>query len=790
MLEEHRFEHVLKSFRVRRGKEWTQEEMARQLGVTRRTYVRWENGEGLPLANDLKRIAALFQLNDTDTDALFRAASQAAPVRQNLPFARNPFFTGRQTLLSRLELLFEHNERIDLTQPVSVSGLGGIGKTQLALEYAHRCSPHLYRYVLWVNASDKASLEASYLSLARLLQLPEQQEREMELIVQAVKCWLEEHASWLLILDNADDLEMACSALPTRPRGHILLTTRSQIVGHLATRLLVEALSPQEGLLFLLRRSGILPPRTQPESLPADLRHEADALVELLGGHPLALDQAGAYLEETGESSIQTRGASFAEYRQLYQQQRRVLLQRRGSLGGEHPETVATTLEICLQKACELHPHCAEVLAFCALLHPDTIPEELLSEKSGLNLDLLQFNEVMGALRRYSLIKRDSEKKVLSLHRLVQVVIKDRMDQEELRKWIECVVQAVNKAFPEVAFEEWSQCERYLPHALVCANWIEEHEAISLKHSAQLLSKAGSLLRERGKYEQSDPIMLGAIALHEQHPSAEHPDTARSLHSLANLYWHQNKYEQAEPLFQQALAIFEQYLGTEHLDTVMCLDDLGVLYRHQGKYEQAELLFQRVLSIREQRLGVSHPDTAKCLNNLAGLYYIQDKFEQTEPLLIRALAIREQQLGTDHPDTAKSLNNLAGLYYMQGKFEQAEPLYQRAYATWERQLGVDHPLTVAGLGNLAQLYQQLGKYEQAESSLQQALATWERLPTAAPTFMADALAGWAELARHQGKYEQAEALYRRALSICELHLGAEHPLMARVLRGLAELSEQ
>src|SRR5262249_51373559 len=150
---------------------------------------------------------------------------------------------------------------------------------QLALEYAHRCYPHVYRSVLWVHAENQATLEASYLSLARLLQLPEREEAEVDRVVQAVKSWLEEHTHWLLILDNVDDLELARSFLPTKPRGHILLTTRSQIVGHIAALFQVDALSPEEGLLFLFRRCGVLKPGTGLESLGSDLRREASILV-------------------------------------------------------------------------------------------------------------------------------------------------------------------------------------------------------------------------------------------------------------------------------------------------------------------------------------------------------------------------------------------------------------------------------------------------------------------------------------------------------------------------------
>jgi hypothetical protein len=196
-------------------------------------------------------------------------------------------------------------------------------------------------------------------------------------------------------------------------------------VGHLATLLSVDALSREEGLIFLLRRSGVLKSDTTLDHIEASLRHEAEELVKLLAGHPLAIDQAGAYIEETRDPQRSHTGRAFREYRQLYHQESHTLLKIRGSLGGQHPESVALTFEISLQKACQLYPRCADVLSFCALLHPDTISEEMLCQQMGL--DQFHFNETMRALRRYSLVKRDDEKKLLSVHRLVQAVIREKM---------------------------------------------------------------------------------------------------------------------------------------------------------------------------------------------------------------------------------------------------------------------------------------------------------------------------------------------------------------------------
>lgn len=408
---------------------------------------------------------SLTSLNHLPT--LFPAPAQEMVMLQNLPFPPNPFFIGREAELSLLSQLFEQSASIAITQPISISGLGGIGKTQLALEYAHRCYPGTYHCVFFVNAADKTTLEAGYLALSSLLQLPQKNARAVDCIVQAVKSWLEEHTHWLLILDNVDDLSLARSFLPTRPGGHILLTTRSQIVGQIATLVQVEAMSRQESLLFLLRRSGVLKSANKLDTVPSDTLAEAEVLVEMFAGHPLALDQAGAYIEETRNPEVSITGESFREYTQLYRLYRRHLLQNRGFLADEHPESVALTLEISMQKACQLHPSCADILAFCSFLHPDAISENLLCQETALNLPLLHFNEAIRALRRYSLIKRDTEKRVLSIHRLVQAVSRDAMDSQTVRLWTERVVRAVNAAFPKTEFEQWNKCEQVLPHVLV-----------------------------------------------------------------------------------------------------------------------------------------------------------------------------------------------------------------------------------------------------------------------------------------------------------------------------------
>jgi tetratricopeptide (TPR) repeat protein len=749
------------------------------------------------------------------------AATRPAVERPwNVPFGRNPFFTGRGQLLERLHAELSRSQRVALNQSYALSGLGGIGKTQTAIEYAYRYREE-YSAVFWVRAESRETLIADYVAIARLLSLPGADAQDQSLIVAATKRWLEQHEGWLLILDNADELTLLPDFLPTGGQGRLLLTTRAQATGKLAEALPVEKMERFEGIQLLLRRAKLLALGEPLDSVSAAVRTVAQQLVEELDGLPLALEQAAAYIEEIG--------CTPAEYLALFHRHRLALLKRPSTLSSEYPHTVASTWALSFAQVEQVSPAAAELLRVCAFLHPDAIPEAMLTEGARelgpmlepVATDSFLFNEAIQVLRRYSLIKRDPEMKVLNLHRLVQVVLKEQMDQAAKRHWAERTVRMVNAAFPEASFEAWTRCERYLPQVQACAELIEEHR-LSFPEAARLLHQAGVYLRERGiyeqaesflqcalsifeqvvgpespetgsvhndlarlyyyqgKYEQAEPLLKRALSLREQVLGSEHPETASTLNNLAWLYSRQSRYTQAEPLFQRALAIHEQTSGTRHSETATTLNGLGMVYLFQGKYEQAEPLLQRALAIHEQVLEPFDPEVAVSLNNLAMNYFYQARYEQADPLFQQALNIREQVLGPEHPDVAQSLDNLAALYRSQGKYTQAEPLQQRALSIYEQALGPEHPDTFIALYNLAQLYQSLRQYERAESLYQRALPHFERVFGPEHLRVGRGLHSLAQLYTVQGKYEQAEPLYQRALKIGEQTLGPEHPETARI----------
>ncbi|HJT55286.1 MAG TPA: FxSxx-COOH system tetratricopeptide repeat protein [Ktedonobacteraceae bacterium] len=711
---------------ARQGIGWTQAAIAEALEVSERTYKGWERGERVPDEYYRKKIAELFKLGTEDENRLYREAAHVPPKKHNLPFPQNPLFTGREALLDQVKEALNKSGSVALTQPVSISGLGGIGKTQLALEYAHRCfHEEVYRAVLWVSAADEATLVGDFVELAHTLELPEWIEQEQYKCVKAVKQWLEDHTNWLLLVDNADDLQLARSFFPEAGHGHILLTTRSQIIGNVAGEIIeIDKMEPAEGLLFLLRRTrryGRLPDKTAHEAIAANVRDAALQIVDLLGGHPLALDQAGAYIEDNPL-------VSFTDFIDLYHKKRHDVLSERGSLDeenkgkySEHPESVVVTFELCFAKAQERHPLATDILRFCAFLHPDAIPEELFQHDDGFKLDAKAFRKGIIALVRYSLLKINSHEKTASMHRLVQAVLIDAMLPDIQKQWRERVVRALSAAFPEADFENWKQCGRLVSHVLVCATWTEDELAQTVG-VAQLLRRAANYQDVRGQYSEAEALLKRVLSILERHLKVGHPFIMAALNDLAAVYTGQREIKQAEFLLKRVLSEHTRDEDAYLPSYILSIHNLASLYinyhKDPDKHKQAETLLLEEISVLEKSLGTP-PDTvmslqiARSLRALAVLYGKYDMYSQAEALLVRAISIFKKHLEATHPDIVSALRWLAWIYAGEGEYEQAETLFKHVLGIQEQTLGSTHPETQYTKSNYSIFLRHLGRHDEA-----------------------------------------------------------------------------
>ncbi len=784
---------------ARIGRNWRQRDLAEQLGTTIVTIKRWERGYQLPSTYFRIKLCALFgksaeelglyegELSASMTEEKVSESEQASLSSTEpeaiwmVPYLRNPHFTGRDDLLDQLaqELSLDLpgdtriTRRAILSQPRAVKGLGGIGKTQLAVEYAYRArEQERYTHTFWLNAASQEALLASFQALAEHLpNFAGKDEQDQRKLIAAILRWIEQCPQpWLLIVDNADELTLVQSYLPQQGLGSILFTTRASAVGWLAHPIEVEQMGLGEGTQFLLRR-------THQQSASDEECNEATNIVIALDGFPLALDQAGAYIEETG--------CSFGDYLQIYEQHRATLLAHRGKQATNYPNSVATTWSLSFEKIEQVHPAAAELLRLCAYLAPDHIPEELLI--NGANywpaalqeavVEPLRFNELLKALRAFSLVKRLTQERLLSLHRLVQVVQRDRMEPQQQRKWAERVVRAVNMLFPADPEEQvgtWPQCLRYLEQAQACDRLIQQYH-LQFPEAADLLNRAGVYLREHASYSLAEPLFQRALIIAEQQPGAQYLQVASSLNNLGILYKEQGKYAEAEPLYLRALYIREQVLGPNHLELAYNLNSLGLLYYDQGRYAEAETLLQRALSIREQALGPHHSWLVSSLNNLGILYMDQGRYAEAEPLYLRALHIGEQILGLHHPEITYPLNNLGELYYKLKQYKQAEPFLRRALSIREQALGLEHPAIATPLNLLANLFRDQGKYQQAEAFYQRSLSLRQQSLEQEHPDIAETLHDLAQLRERQQQFTEALSLYQQALSIREKALVSDHP---------------
>jgi tetratricopeptide (TPR) repeat protein/DNA-binding XRE family transcriptional regulator len=784
---------VLRTFRKRRH--LTQQQLAEVIGVHRSTLINWEQGDFLPGSKTLVlELARHLKLDDQETRQLLEASLTALAPHWLVPLPRNLFFTGREAILEALHTQLGVNHAIALTQSSALHGLGGIGKTQIALEYAYRHALE-YSAVFWIGAETDEQVISSLLRIAEVLQLPEQKDKDQQRVVTATQRWFSTHGQWLLIWDNVEDLAILDRFLPSVRSGAILITTRCQTLGTFARGLDLLPMEHEEGMLFLLRRAKVLAPEATHEQvrqlatrMPVQYR-AAEELLKTVGGLPLALDQTGAYLEATQ--------CGLSAYLELFRTRHAALLKQRGESSRDHPESVSTTFTLAITATAQRHPAVWDLLRVCALLQPDAIPEELFrqgGEHLGATLqavchDVLEWDRVVGIVCASSLLTRQSEGQTLSLHRLVQAVQLDTMTEAEQELWNKRTIEALDAVFPRILASSEDatrrQCNRLSSHTLLCLRRTGTTEK-SLSF-ASLASKMAEYLRECGQYAEAETFSQRALSIREQVLAPDHPDLAYSLNGLAIIYWYQGKYEQAEPLYQRAvdIVIKEQAPGPGYYDIASPLNNLANLYFQQGKYEQAETFYQRALHTREQVFGPAHPRLIYPLNGLANLYSVQGKYEQAEPLYLRAMHIGEQELGMEHPQVAYPITSLANLYTEQGKYKQAESLYQRALHIREQALDPNHPCIAESLYGLAYLFQEQDEYTEAGLHYQRALSIWEQALGQEHPYVASALHGLANLARSQGQDSEAEALYQRTLSIRKQHLDQQHPEIAETLHDLA-----
>jgi Domain of unknown function (DUF4062)/Tetratricopeptide repeat len=690
----------------------------------------------------------------------------AGPVLRLAP--RPAFLAGREELLAELDGRLAGDEGSG-PRTVALTGLGGAGKTSVALEYAHR---HLGEVaVAWqFPAEDPAVLAAEFGELAAQLGA------EGGDPVAAVHGVLAAStARWLLLFDNAPDRASVARFVPPAGAGRVLITSRNQIWPP-GQALDVPVLDPQVAAEFLVSRTG-----------DADRRAALDLAGEL-GGLPLALEQAAAYVQATGDI--------LAGYLASFRQRRADLLGRGEPTG--YPDTMATTWTLAFGDLQHSAPGAAGLLRLLAFCAPEAIPLRLLLQPrpdlagqlgeqvapvlAPLLEDPLAAGDAIAALRRYSLISPPADG-LVSVHQLVQAVTADQMPAELASQWRQAAAALIEAAIPaDTALPgTWSVCAALLPHA---------QAALDLTSSGMF--RIAQYLGDSGNYPAArDLFQLIADAYRQDDAyGAEHPGTLAARHELARLTGEAGDAAAARDQSAALLPVEERVLGPEHRDTLATRASLAYWTELAGDLAAARDQFAALLPVEERVLGPEHPDTLTVRANLARSTGRAGDAAAARDQYAALLPVRERVSGPAHPYTLGARGNLA---YWTGEAGDAAAARDQSAALLpveERVLGPEHPETLTVRGNLAALTGEAGEVAAARDQYAALLPVRERV--SGPEHP-ETLTVRAHLARWTGEAGDAAAArdqYAALLPVFERVLGPEHPTTLATRGNLAYWTER
>ena len=763
----------------------------------------------------------------------------------NLPYkSLGTLFKGRKDFLEQLhKTLGEaehrgHQRAAAITATATaatVYGLGGIGKTRAALEYAHRYADE-YTALLFVQADSPSGLQQNLASLCgpMVLDLAEKDARETEVQVAAVLDWLQRHPGWFLILDNVDTEEAATAVQALLARltraGQVVITSRLGNWEGAVETLALDVLSVEAAADFLLERTEGGSNKQGGRRKQPDDAAQARVLAVELGQLALALEQAGAY--------IVRYKSTFAGYLEEWRQRHERVLAWFDERTMQYPRSVAVTWQTSFDR---LNEPARRLLRLLSWLAPDPIPESLLeaaggpfatsthdlagngkipsgpqeasghdfsraenasnstralapeernsttSPESPISSAASDPRDALAELAAHSLVKRSDEEPFFSVHRLVQDVTRRTLPEADKLPTLKQALHWINNAFvgdPTDVYN-WPVLELLLPHARSVATSADKQGVAG--PTARLLNQAAQLLNARAQYRDAEPLFIRVLAIYEATHGDKHEALATSLNNLAGLFWDTNRLNEAEPLLRRALAIEEREFGPNHPNIAVDLNNLATLLGDINRLAEAEPLMRRALTIDERSFGPDHPDVARDLNNLAELLRATNRLAEAEPLLRRVISILEADDPDRQPNYSGALNNLGALLQATNRLAEAEPLMRRALEIEEQSCGPDHPNVAICLNNLAGLLCATNRLAEAEPLMRRALVIDERSLGPGQPEVARDLNNLAELLRATNRLAEAEPLYRRALAIDERSYGPDHPNVATDLNNLAQL---
>ncbi|KAE8390429.1 hypothetical protein BDV23DRAFT_183530 [Aspergillus alliaceus] len=723
----------------------------------------WQGYAAFAAAASAKAILSVIPLYHYKKDT--RVSKEAVWM---IPFRRNSQFVGREEEITSIERLIMQREG---PGKIAICGLGGVGKTQIALELAYRtrfrdpeCS------IFWIPCTSYESVEQAYINISLKLGI---MDGKPAVAKEQVKAYLsqEDAGKWLLIFDNADNMDMWIQTtagalvltdfLPQSEQGHVLFTTRNQkLAVKLASSHVVPVSEPDE-------ETGI---RILEKSLIRKNLLNRDATISLLkqlAFLPLAIIQASSYINENCLEPSQ--------YLKLLQDPEPnvvELLSENFEDDGRYAEIqnpVIATWVVSFTQIQRIDQLAADYLLLMACLDFCNIPESLLPSSTSHK----RKTDALGLLSAYSFIDIQAEDMLLSLHRLVYLAARNWMRQTSLfAPWVQRAATQLSAAFPSHDHKNRELWRKYMPHALRAVNEIDRAQK---KQWEPLIWKMANCLCSDGRFNEAEGLLIDLAEIQREATGAINPSTLVSMSNLASTYWKQGRWKEAEQLHLQVMETRKLLLGPLHPSTLTSVANLASTYSKQARWSQAAELQVEVIKARQSTLGAEHPNTLISVSNLASIYRSQGRYKEAEELETGVLEVYRRVMGPYHPCTVTNMANLASTYASQGRWKEAAELQTEVLGLCLKMLGPEHPDSMTNMANLASVYWNQQRWKEAEALETQVLETRKQVLGVQHPDTLTSMNNIAHTWKYLGKEDDAILLMTECVYIRNRYLGPDHP---------------
>ncbi len=719
----------------------------------------------------------------------------------NLPENANPFFVDHQSLLPEIA------SRLTPGVCLVLHGGAGVGKSQMAFQFAYQHRSDFPTGVLWVNAQNQETLLTSFASLASndLLNLQIETDLGYSLLhaVGSVKRSLEASNGWLLIFDNCDwvfeegrieNLELFSSFFPYSLDGRILIVTRHKPSGFGADEIELMPMTTERGSGFLLRRAGILNSLEDIEEVSEELIETLRDICRTVDGLPLTLELVGAYLAET--PSVDANAYLLRYRNELFE-----LRQKWGVTF--KPESVATACRVSQKAAIAKSQYIVNLMNLCVFFDPESIPTTLVPATLLVEMDMTRSTKINSqdyayqVAENFSLLKYDYDSSSISLHRLVQDALRNEMDEDMQRQWRALAVQVTMDAAHSMQSDPTANFSALLPHWRLCAGYVRDYE-ISDEASSRLLIDFSSYLLQNGLTVEAEKVCRLSLETCEGLLGKNAPDTLMNVINLIRICGVSGLEEEIKALTLRLIEAFDMILGDENMDATLSADSSVILYSSLTGTSEAFPRFEKSQMIRRKMSQGEELDIAGALNNIGITYYAEKRYENAERLFEQAIAfsrsakpsssanglfirhnltelrrmqgrydtaefeylelIQRFRMNNACLDAAFACNHLAGLYRMQFNAHSAERLYLESLKIRQELAGADSVLVASSKNNLAALYHQIKRYDAAETLYKQALNVFENSSGRIHPNTQAVHMNYALLLEHQGRSKEADDL--------------------------------